>query len=185
MKNMKRKSLLSVCTLLVLMLLSVENLKAQWVVNWWQETPPAGKHALHRLRRNSTGKHILANIPEAYSLSTIGWTYEGKLGYLATNWDTSFGAVVPLYRYYKDSQTDHYYSLSSTAPSGYVLEGIMGYVPTTGGTFSDGVTYSGAIYGYHRNSGSPDHFYTNTFSELGGGNSTWYYDGIVFYLFKL
>lgn len=181
MKKILFKLSLLVCLVLMTSIVS----KAQLTQNWWTTAPPAGKIAIQRLRNVYTNQYIIANTNDAYALSqqlnSTGlniWAYEGLLGYLqiAPN-------QYPVYRYHKDG--DHYATLSPVAPNGYTLEGILGYASAPTTYPSNGATLFISIYQYYRKKGGKlTHLYANNYTELGGGNSYWGYEGIAFNMFK-
>lgn len=137
-------------------------------------TPPAGYSNLYRMYNSSTGKHLLAGQTEADNLTSYGgtpWINEGLMGLL----NNSTGS--PIYRFYSSS-AGHYFSTSSTAPAGYVSEGMIGYGWTSGMT-----ALASPVYRYVRIKGGTRHLYTTNYAELGAGNSSWRYEGIAFHLF--
>ena len=137
-------------------------------------TPPAGYSNLYRMYNSSTGKHLLAGQTEADNLTSYGgtpWVNEGLIGL------TNNSAGIPIYRFYNNS-AGHYFSTSSTAPSGYVSEGMIGY-----GWVAAMTAPAVPVYRYVRIKGGTRHLYTTNYSELGAGNSTWKYEGVAFSLF--
>ena len=96
---------------------------------------------------------------------------------------TQADGSTPLYRYaYVNGGTcagAHFYTTNlselGAGANGWVSNGIVGYVPTSGaGTVS--------LYRYF-NPGSCDHFYTVDFQELGGGGQGYQYEGIQSLIF--
>lgn len=153
-------------------------------------TPNANYYALHRLFNAYTYVHMLAGPTEALSLLNTftthfgpspmpDWTYEGALGNIFISQQPE---TVPLYRYYRGSNEDHYYSTVNAVPAGYVSEGIQGYVYNSGPSTASLVSLRKPIYVYSTTSGKADHVYTTNFNELGNGNSHWRYEGIAFWL---
>lgn len=142
-------------------------------------TPPAGYSILYRMYNSSTAKHLLAGQTEADNLTSYGgtpWVNEGKIGFL----NNSLG--VPIYRFYRNGY-GHYFSTNSSAPSGYISEGLIGYGNTSAGMV---LPYPPiGVHCYVRIKGGSGHFYTTNYSELGGGNSTWRYEGVAFYLYNI
>lgn len=152
--------------------------------NWWEVLSPyPNATALQRLYSAHWGVHMLADTDEAYdiahdwitSASTYAYAYESLLGYVQ---DTQEAGTVPLHRYFRSSNKDHYFTTGSITPAGYVYEGVQGYVYTAPAT---GLV---PIYGYSPYSGPADHVYSKNYGELGGGNSHWRYEGIVFYVLQ-
>ncbi|WP_051666706.1 hypothetical protein [Pedobacter sp. R20-19] len=101
------------------------------------------------------------------------WVLEATACGLQQNATGSFTA--PLYRYYRNTG-DHYYSNSPNPPLYYVSEGIVGYMSPTF------VPLSKPLYSYFKKRGDFDRLYTKDFNELGNGNSTWQYEGIIGYV---
>jgi hypothetical protein len=132
-------------------------------------SPYPNSTAFYRLYKN---RHFYtASWSEVQSLTS--WTKEGYIGFVKSTQETG---TVPLYRYYTPHNDNHYYSTSSSTPSGYNSEGIAGYVYTSSGT---------NIYPvYQYFSGNGKHFYTSDYSELGAGNGSYNYEGIKFYILK-
>ncbi len=153
---------------------------------WWAEPVPAGKIPIHRIVNISTGRHLLCSTLEAKNLTTssgTAWIYESKLGYLRDN--SALG--IPVYRFYRHASKAHFFSTNSTPPSGYVSEGIIGYtstdpIPANPCDADSMVCSKVAVFRYARLTGWSGHVYTNRYSELGAGNSTWLYEGPVFWL---
>lgn len=96
-------------------------------------------------------KHFLTTNPNELGDGANGYVYEKNLGWLRS---VTNGTGI-IYRYYDYSINTHYYSLSSSAPSGFSLESIIGsanpaplvYIPEP-------------ITEYY-NSGLRDYLYTN------------------------
>jgi subtilisin family serine protease len=119
----------------------------------------------------------------------MGKTTYGKVTDLRTN-DTpnllaySLGTsntYTALHRYNHAENGDHFYTpnwseLQSAPDSGWVYEGILGYIErkNIGGS---------SLYRYYH-SGSKDHFYTTNFNELGNGHSGWVKEGVTGFLPK-
>lgn len=143
---------------------------------WIPGPPPAGLAPIYRMYNNSTSKHHLASTIEAQNLTSYSgtpWINEGLMGWVSAT------GTNPIYRYYRHN-IGHYFSMSSATPSGYVSEGSIGNgasgpIPLIGGGRS--------VYQYVRIKGGSGHFYTTNYNELGGGNSSWRYEGVAFYLF--
>jgi hypothetical protein len=136
------------------------------------QTPYSNSAAFYRFFNPYAGRHFYTHKDEANWLGN-DWTLEDVVGYVKLTQETD---TTPLYRYYRAASNDHAYLTSSTTPTGYVSEGIEGYVYTTPGTNRV------AIHCYFKSIG--DHLYTQNYSELGGGNSSWAYEGIKFYLLQ-
>jgi hypothetical protein len=137
--------------------------------------PVANGMPLMRFRTQSGGQHMLtANDNERISMTNNSWVHEANLGFVKTKPETGFA---PLYRFFRSNNNDHYFSLSSSTPSGYVAEGITGYV------YSTSVTGSKPIYSYSAYSGD-NRVYTSNYNELGGGDGYWRYEGIAFYVIE-
>lgn len=129
-------------------------------------------------------KHFFATGQEANillaQLTTAGgpapmnnWLLEGTACRLLQSPTGIFNA--PLYRYYRNTG-DHYYSNSPNPPLYYVSEGIAGYMSLTP------VSGSTPLHSYFKRRGDFDRLYTKDFNELGNGNSTWQYEGIIGYV---
>jgi len=93
---------------------------------------------------------------------------------------------VPLYRYWKEHGSDHFYTtnaneIGTTTPGkigndGYKFEGIAGYC------FSTRVAGTVPFYRYWKSS-ITDHFYTTNWAELGKGKDGWEFQGVQCYVF--
>lgn len=123
-----------------------------------------------------------------------GWDYEGVQAYIAP---LQQSGTIPLYRYYNGGNSKHFYTTNLSelgtcnqgqpAALGYVCEGVAGYVlpaPTGSGCLLAGEQRATCIpsgttplYRY-RNVDNGAHFYTTTWSELGGGSGAWVYEGV-------
>jgi hypothetical protein len=78
--------------------------------------------------------------------------------------------TVPIYRYYSGGDQNHFYTKSSSTPSGYISEGIIGYAwPSSGSSRI-------AVYRFY-NPTLTDHRYTTSGSAPGGYNP----EGIEWY----
>jgi hypothetical protein len=144
-----------------------------YLPTWFLPPAYANSRCVYRIRRPSNNKHFLtASLNEAITLVDGPWDFEAHLGFLRYNQESG---TVPLYRYYRYQNQDHYFTTSSSTPGGYTNEGIAGYV------YTSQVANSHPIYVYSPYAGG-DHLYTSNWSELGNGNGTWRYDGIAFYL---
>ena len=138
-----------------------------------QDPPPAGYSSIYRMYNSSSGKHLLAGRTEADNLTSYGgtpWVNEGLMGFVNNT------SGEPIYRFYSNS-AGHYFSTNSTAPAGYVSEGLIGY-----GWSAPMTALSTPVYRYVRISGGTKHLYTTNYSEL-AGNPSWRYEGIEFHLF--
>ncbi|MGO4879007.1 hypothetical protein ACEN2P_20570 [Pedobacter psychrotolerans] len=146
--------------------------------------PVSGLINFYRLFSPFEQKHFFATGQEANillaQLTTAGgpapmnnWLLEGTACRLQQSPTGSFNA--PLYRYYRNTG-DHYYSNSPNPPLYYVFEGIAGYMSLTP------VSGSTPLHSYFKRRGDFDRLYTKDFNELGNGNSTWQYEGIIGYV---
>ncbi|MDT7813754.1 MAG: hypothetical protein QOJ42_3670 [Acidobacteriaceae bacterium] len=114
-------------------------------------------------------------------LTLLGPGTPNRLVYSSLN--LSYGApttpdFAPLYRYYSDSQTDHFYTtdwLGSTINGGYQFEWIEGNVRTSQ------IPGSSPLYRYYSGV-AKDHFYTTNFNELGNGNYGYAFERIEGYV---
>ena len=103
-----------------------------------------------------------------------GYVFENPgTGYI---FKTNVSGTVPLYRWYRSSPGQHFYTVSSVSIPGYTYEGIAGYVYTTQ------VSGTRPLYRYFRSSAG-DHFYTVNYSELGSGASGYVLEGIECYVY--
>lgn len=152
--------------------------------NWWQiPSPYANSSRLNRFYSSHWGVHMMADSDEGNymtrdwisSAGMVAWAYEGLLGHVK---DTQEVNTVPLYRFFRSQNHDHYFSTNNYAFSGYLYEVIQGYVYTAPGP---GLV---PIYSYFKQVGNADHLYTQNYGELGAGSSTWRYDGIAFYVLQ-
>ncbi|MBB2146761.1 hypothetical protein GM921_14755 [Pedobacter sp. LMG 31464] len=144
----------------------------------WITPPSAGYIPLFRLYKTTNGKHHLASTIEMQNLTSTlggGWINEGLMVFLKES------GTNPIYRFYSPSGDNHYFSTSSVIPAGYISEGMIGY----GASGPIPVDAGKSVYRYLRIKGGSGHFYTTNYNELGGGNSTWSYEGIAFYLYYL
>src|SRR5688572_9316450 len=109
-------------------------------------------NTVHRRWHLGLLDHFYTNNPNevgiGYQVESSGW---GVIASQQTN-------TIPLYRFWSDSLTDHFYSTSAQAPSGYVSEGTVGYV------FATSVPGSIPLHRLYRHiGGNPangDHLYT-------------------------
>ncbi len=84
-----------------------------------------------------------------------------------------------MHRYYNTNGKDHFFTanwseLQSAPQSGWVYEGILGYVERWS-------SKGQPLYRYY-NSRGIDHFYTTNYNELGDGTANWKKEGIAGYL---
>ncbi len=131
--------------------------------------PVNGFVPLLRYYNASAGKHFLTTDPNELGNGGNGWVYEKTLGWLIKGTNVT-GNV---YRFYSSSAGGHYYSLNSTPPSGYVLEGVIGTVQ-----YSPRSLQLQAISEYYSAS---EHDYCYTLPDLAGENlSSYKLDGVAF-----
>jgi subtilisin family serine protease len=116
-------------------------------------------------------------------LSNLGTGTPNRLLYSIIN--SSYGGDIPgwlpLYRYYSDASTDHFYTTDwsgSTINGGYQFEWIEGYVRQSPLNQTPG---SSTLYRYYSGT-SLDHFYTTDFNEMGNGNFGWGFERIEGYI---
>ncbi|ALL08514.1 hypothetical protein AQ505_25405 [Pedobacter sp. PACM 27299] len=161
------------------------NARVAFQLPYKEEVP--GRVILYKLIRYKTNQHFMASSQEAYQLiNTINndgfseWQADGSVFYLyATSTPTQFsGPLIPLYRYYRPSNGDHYFTPSSATPSQYISEGIVGYLQSG----KDNMALGSPIYSYFSLKGKFDRIYTFDFNWIGNGNSNWYLEGIIGYL---
>ncbi len=166
------KNLIKIGLALLLTLGIYSNSFGQWIPG----PPPDGYYPIYRMYNNSTAKHHLASTIEAQNLTSYSgtpWINEGLMGWVAAT------GTNPIYRYYKHN-TGHYFSMSSSTPGGYISEGSIG-----SGASGPAPGATRPIYQYVRIKGGTGHFYTTNYNELGAGNSSWRYEGAVFYLYLI
>ena len=82
------------------------------------------------------------------------------------------GPVVGVYRFFQFTISDHYYSTSTSAPSGYTLEGEVWKAPTSSST---------PVYQFHWNRGKTIKYDTFYSTSSTSPSSSYTYDGIAFY----
>lgn len=82
------------------------------------------------------------------------------------------GPVVGVYRSFHFTISDHYYSTSSSAPSGYTMEGEVWKAPSSSST---------PVYQYHWNLGKTLQYDTYYSTSSTRPNSSYVADGIAFY----
>jgi hypothetical protein len=163
-----------------------------WSVNdpRWYEVSPQNPAAvqLHRLYSDFLGVHTVASGAESIILlqqrridpnnvSVPVWRHEGILGLGYAN---SGNGSIPLYRFFRAYNNDHYFTTVNSIPPGYTSEGTMAGVFTSG--CSQIICTRRPVYVYATINDETDHVYTINFNELGNGNSHWRYDGIAFYV---
>ena len=150
---------------------------------------------LHRYWRLDVGDHFYTNNPNGIGTTTpgkkgkYGYAYEGVTCYLYTD---QVEASVPLYRYWKGTVSDHFYTtdeteIGTTTPGeignfGYKFESIVGYC------FPSEERDTVPLYRYW-NPKNSDHFYTtNGMEEIGtvtegeSGNHGYISEGVVCYV---
>ena len=124
------------------------------------------------IRRNASRNRVI----------NPGANSDNGILYSAFNYSVSRpGGIVPIYRYWNPSVTDHFYN-ANFAELGWVGSGwefgwIQGYM------YSTQVSGTTPLYQYW-NASVGDHFYTTNYSELGGGAYGWTYERIVGYIYS-
>jgi len=140
----------------------------------------AGEYAvLHRYyNKGATDHFYTTNWWELQSAPNSDWAYEGPLGYVQTK---DFNGSSPLYRYNHASSKDHFYTTNYSSlgigHSGWVYEGVTGYLPPASSSTKD-------VYRYY-NQSAGDHLYSTNWNALGSGNSSWLYEGVTGQVFTL
>jgi hypothetical protein len=132
-----------------------------------------GLTALYRYRHTRSNDHFYTT-----NINEIGTAFKGLKGrynYISEGiqcllYTRKVKGSVPLYRYFKGSVGDHFYTtnaqeIATTTPGhkgrfGYVSEGITGYC------FPHAVHGTVPLYRYWNGKGS-DHFYTTNGGEIG------------------
>lgn len=114
---------------------------------------PTGKLALFRYVNPRKGQHFLTTNWEELASGSNDFIYERVQGYVYPN-SSSAPNLQGIYRYYNSSKGDHLYQNSYTSPpSGFVYEGVIGYLGTTAtGDLN-------LVLNRYYNSGAYDHFY--------------------------
>ncbi|CAJ0920647.1 unnamed protein product, partial [Mesorhabditis belari] len=115
-----------------------------------------------------------------------GYAIEAQMGFIGTSKDCDCPGIVPLYRMWSDSASDHFYTTSvdemnkAVQDDHYKLEGTMGYCMSAPG--------SGLLPLYRFWDGkAQDHFYTNNENEKNSviANLPAYrYEGIQCYVWQ-
>lgn len=123
--------------------------------------------------------HFYTNSPTETGSGYVAEQPTGNL--ISTQATGTSTGTVPLYRYYSASLSDHFYSSSSTAPAGYVSEGVIGYM------FPASVPGSTPLYRLYRHINSDpangDHMYTISATERDAATAHGYrYESIEGYV---
>jgi hypothetical protein len=120
-----------------------------------QPITPTGKLAIYRYYNPKQGHHFMTTNWEELASGGAGFIFEKVQGYLYPN-SNSASNISPFYRFYYPPNGDHLYQTGTTAPTGYNLEGITGYISTIpSGNF---ITPLNRYY----NSTSHDHLYATS-----------------------
>lgn len=114
----------------------------------------AAMNTVYRRWNPNLVDHFYTNNPQetgtGYSDEQTTWGVE----------NTQLDNTIPLYRFYSNSDTDHFYSTTAATPNGYVSEGMIGFIfPST----VPGSTPLYRLYRYYNGNG--DHLYTTSASE--------------------
>ena len=135
-------------------------------------------NTLYRWFSAETGDHFYTTDPSGELAPSMGYTYEGITGYIATSEQQGTSA---LYRWYNAGNGDHFYTTDVSgelAPtSRYTYEGITGYIATSEqqGTI--------ALYRWY-DIQNGDHFYTTDPSGELAPTSGYAYEGITGYIWQ-
>jgi hypothetical protein len=141
-----------------------KNMKAQEIPITWHMAGYVGRYW-----KSSGNEFVYTTNPNEIPQS-FGYSFQVNLG------NPSSGNA-SLTRWYHPSSGDRLLSITNEVAgfSGWINEGQIGYVSTTQQSNNH------PIYRYRKYNGGR-HLYTRDFNELGGGNSYWIYEGIVFYI---
>lgn len=138
---------------LLLFFVSIHFCKSQII-----PAPRTDKVPVLRYHKASVNKHFYTVDRNELGSGSGGWVYEGYLGWLENA--PINGTAVAVYRYYNSHTDSHYYSTGG-APSGFFLEGLMGYQ-----TFPIIVIgHAISVYEYYNNSTKNYIYVTNPSSE--------------------
>jgi len=98
--------------------------------------PPTGLIPLYRYDNPELDRHMYTSDWNELGSFSQGYQFEKVQGYLYTS-ATGASNLVPLYRYYNSTTSDHYLTTTNATYSGYTYEKILGYISTTPITSAD------------------------------------------------
>lgn len=114
---------------------------------------PAGYVPFLEYYNSALGKHYYDNDWEKFGSQSYDWVFYKNQGFMYAN--STIGSTA-LYEYYNSGNSDHYYTTTYSSYSGYIYEGIVGFIPTSSST-----TFPNALAEYY-NSTTGEHFYSTT-----------------------
>ena len=150
-----------------------------------------GSVPLYRYFSEKTHDHLYSTSWSELGNGKGGYVYQGIAAYVypplkAVDTTAATGAVAassgknvgPLYRFYDEANTDHYYSTSQSVSASMKAEGNVGFVflrPSAGAV---------PLYRY-RNTKVSDTFLTTNWASLGNaGSNGWVFQGVQAYIYK-